>query len=681
MLRLVSRNLSAKIALAVGLACLLVTVGGLVGMLTLFRADILEHSRRTTQLLARAMQTVFQNQDPAGRGHPFGDFFDDIAGRGELLSFRVVDPAGRVVWSSQANEIGRDLPGPLLEGWRQGATHLDPGLGGETLAVLHPVRSRPSCQKCHSPGAAVGDGRLGGLVLEVSHRNLSGRLSAYGALQWVTALLLVLFVALITFLVIRLTLTAALQRLARTLRQAAEGKEVPAMRTGSGDELDQLAGEMDRLMGQMSALRSAAEDGERERERTRREHELNQELAQKTRLFEEANANLHRRLDELSLLFDVNQALTSTLDIGEVLSLIGEMLGKTLGLEEYCLLLLDEGGNTLEVRSAFGERAPMLKPGLRIPRRAGRTTESLERARTVVIPDLSALPRGEEDRRLLPERGAFLSIPLRVRDRILGLLNFTRPEAGGFPPDQVRLLTSVAQQAAMALLNASLFQQKADLSVTDELTRLPNRRELNTRLQIEWNRSRRFGTPLALLIVDIDHFKRYNDVNGHLLGDRVLSGVARVLQQNTRQVDTVARFGGEEFVVLLPGEDRESAAAVAEKLCRAVARSQFPRMETQPGGHLSISVGVASHPEDASDPQGLLHRADLALYAAKESGRGRVVRYNAEIGALEERRQAEAARRPVRRRRRKHRAAVDHRPSPNPEAVPDGGAESSRRQD
>ncbi|NMB76235.1 MAG: diguanylate cyclase [Myxococcales bacterium] len=663
MFRLIRQNLAAKIALAVGLACLLVTIGGLVGMLSLFRGDILEHSRRTTELLARALQAVFEIQDPLGRSHPFGEVIEDLGNRSEFVASRVVDAEGRVVWSSLAGESGRDLPEPLLQRWRQGANYLEPEGDRQTLAVLHKVRARESCQKCHPTTATSGD-LLGGLVLEVSHRNLSWRLSAYGALQWVTALLLVLFVAVITFLVIRLTLSGALERLSRAMRDVTEGRAVNLHRSGHGDELDRLAGELDRLGAEMNALRRAAEDGARERERTLREQELNQELAQKTRLFEEANANLNRRLEELRLLFDVNQALNSTLDIGEVLSLIAEMLGKTLGLQEFCLLLLDESGNTLEVRSAFCERVPLLKPGLRIPRRAGRTTESLERARTVIIQDVAAISRNEDDRRLLPERGSFLSVPLRVRDRVLGLLNFTRPEADAFPPDQVRLLTAVAQQAAMALLNASLFREKADQSVTDELTRLPNRREMNTRLQIEWNRSRRFGTPLALLMVDIDHFKRYNDVNGHLLGDRALTGVARVLKQNTRQVDTVARFGGEEFVVLLPGEDRESAAAVAEKLCRAVARNQFPRMETQPGGHLSISIGVASHPEDAASPDELLHRADLALYAAKEGGRGRVVRYDAELGALEERRKAEAARKPFRRRRRRHRPPGDSRPPP-----------------
>lgn len=661
MLRRVRKNLAAKIALAVGLACLLVTVGGLVGMLSLFRADILEHSRRTGELVARALQAVFEIQDPLGRGHPFGEVIEDLGGRGEFVSSRVVDPGGGVVWSSLAGEAGRDLPEPLLERWRQGTAFLEPEGSRQTLVVLHKVRARESCRKCHPATAANGD-LVGGLVLEMSHRNLSGRISAYGALQWVSALLLVLFVAVITFLVIRLTLTGALERLSRALRDVAEGRAVRLHRSGHGDELDRLAGELDRLVVEMSALRRAAEDGVRERERTLREQELNQELARKSQLFEEANANLNRRVNELSLLFDVNQALTSTLDIGEVLSLIAEMLGKTLGLEEFCLLLLDEAAGSLEVRSANCARVPLLKPGLRIPRRAGRTTESLERARTVVLQDLAALERNEDDRRLLPERGSFLSVPLRVRDRVLGLLNFTRPEVDAFPPDQVRLLTAVAQQAAMALLNASLFREKADQSVTDELTHLPNRRELNTRLQMEWNRSRRSGAPLALLMVDIDHFKRYNDVNGHLLGDRALTGVARVLKQNTRQVDTVARFGGEEFVVLLPGEDRDSAAAVAEKLCRAVARNQFPRMETQPGGHLSISVGVASHPEDAADPQDLLHCADLALYAAKEGGRGRVVRYDAEIGALEEQRAAEAARKPFRRRRRRHRPPADSRP-------------------
>jgi len=125
------------------------------------------------------------------------------------------------------------------------------------------------------------------------------------------------------------------------------------------------------------------------------------------------------------------------------------------------------------------------------------------------------------------------------------LLNFIRKEKNGFSGDAVQLLTSVAQQVAMALLNSHLFQEKLDLSVTDELTQLANRRLFQTRLELEWNRASRFNSPLSLLMVDIEHFKVYNDRNGHLLGDKALKELARILEKNTRKVDTVARFGGE----------------------------------------------------------------------------------------------------------------------------------------
>jgi len=124
-------------------------------------------------------------------------------------------------------------------------------------------------------------------------------------------------------------------------------------------------------------------------------------------------------------------------------------------------------------------------------------------------------------------------------------LNFIRKDKNDFSVDAVQLLTSVAQQVAMALLNSHLFQEKLDLSVTDELTQLANRRLFQTRLELEWNRASRFNSPLSLLMVDIEHFKVYNDRNGHLLGDKALKELARILEKNTRKVDTVARFGGE----------------------------------------------------------------------------------------------------------------------------------------
>jgi diguanylate cyclase (GGDEF)-like protein len=166
-----------------------------------------------------------------------------------------------------------------------------------------------------------------------------------------------------------------------------------------------------------------------------------------------------------------------------------------------------------------------------------------------------------------------------------------------------------------------------ELARTDGLTSLRNHRAFQEAFAFELERSRRTKRPLSLIMLDVDHFKAYNDTHGHPGGDRVLRSVAKILQANLRTVDVVARYGGEEFVVLLletPGLD---AALVAEKLRAAVADTPFEGAEaSQPGGKLTISLGLASFPLQATTGEALLALADAALYRAKHAGRNQVWR-------------------------------------------------------
>lgn len=163
-----------------------------------------------------------------------------------------------------------------------------------------------------------------------------------------------------------------------------------------------------------------------------------------------------------------------------------------------------------------------------------------------------------------------------------------------------------------------------ELAIKDGLTGLFNYRYFWQRLEEEILRARRFHHPVSLIIADIDYFKLYNDLHGHLLGDALLRGVAEVLQGNVRTIDVVARYGGEEFVIILVQTGKEEALNVAEKLRKAVEEKTFPFQESQPGGNLTMSFGVATFPMDAKDPDGLIKRADDALYRAKEEGKNRV---------------------------------------------------------
>jgi diguanylate cyclase (GGDEF)-like protein len=203
------------------------------------------------------------------------------------------------------------------------------------------------------------------------------------------------------------------------------------------------------------------------------------------------------------------------------------------------------------------------------------------------------------------------------------------------PFNRVELLTRIKSLLRIKALNDALEQKIEELekaktklrklAVTDGLTGLYNYRAFRRQLHMEVQRSKRFNLPVSLLMMDIDHFKVYNDRFGHLNGDRVLKRFAQILHENIREVDCLARYGGEEFALILPGTDKKSAKIVAEKVRRLIERSPFPMEKKLPKGRVTISVGVASYPEDTRDEEDFIRLSDTAMYRAKKSGRNRTV--------------------------------------------------------
>lgn len=163
-----------------------------------------------------------------------------------------------------------------------------------------------------------------------------------------------------------------------------------------------------------------------------------------------------------------------------------------------------------------------------------------------------------------------------------------------------------------------------NLIITDEKTKLFNFRHFKSELQAEIARAKRFGEAVSLIMIDADKFKHYNDTNGHVLGDEALIKMAKLMKTHCRETDKPARFGGEEFAILLPRTTKEEAVVLAERIRKAIEDAVFVNQEKQPGGNFTASLGVASYPEDCSDAETLINAADKALYKAKEKGRNRV---------------------------------------------------------
>jgi diguanylate cyclase (GGDEF)-like protein len=297
----------------------------------------------------------------------------------------------------------------------------------------------------------------------------------------------------------------------------------------------------------------------------------------------------------------------------------------TLGFQEFAMLLRDEGSGELTVAATYGLPEQTDLETMRLGMGKGAVGRAAERAEIVFIANLAEHP---SDRPHVgrPVAGSLLAVPLRYQDRVVGVMSFHRPTVNAFAPDEIKLLAAIANQAAMAIVNARLYQETVELSLTDPLTNIANRRHLFQRLEMEIARAQRFGTELSLLMIDIDHFKLYNDRHGHLAGDDVLKAVGGTLVRNVRKIDTVARYGGEEFAIILPQIRCPEAVLVGEKLRRAVSQLGFASTERQ-HGNVTVSVGLAHLARDARDVRELIARADAALYAAKTGGRNRLVAY------------------------------------------------------
>ena len=213
---------------------------------------------------------------------------------------------------------------------------------------------------------------------------------------------------------------------------------------------------------------------------------------------------------------------------------------------------------------------------------------------------------------------SILCLPLLMHDEPIGVLNITNKRENQFIEDDIEILTAIANQAALTIAKADLYQ----MAVTDELTGLYVRRYLHRRLDEELRRAKRYDKPFAIAMLDVDHFKKFNDTYGHEAGDRVLEKVADVLREQTRDVDVVARYGGEEFVVLMPETQAEGAMIGAERYRKALEEVDLPHGDQIL--HITASFGVAEVSDEHKTGADMMRSADVALYQSKHNGRNRV---------------------------------------------------------
>ena len=287
-------------------------------------------------------------------------------------------------------------------------------------------------------------------------------------------------------------------------------------------------------------------------------------LLERRHALEAANRALQVQLAELRTVWALGRTLAATLNPEELLPLALHWLGRALPADAYALFLLDEASRQLTVKGTAGLGAARLQD---------RTCGLGEGIAGVVAATGEPQLTAADD----PTPGAGLYVPLKVTGgRVLGVLQAHRATPPPFTPRDLAQGQAVATQVAVALENAQRYQRTKELSAKDELTGLANRRAFFEALEAEDQRARRYRRGFTILMLDLDAFKHYNDTQGHLGGDQALRAVGRLLLGSTRRADVVARFGGEEFVVLLPETLKAAGAVVAEKIRAAVAAAPPP---------------------------------------------------------------------------------------------------------
>lgn len=266
------------------------------------------------------------------------------------------------------------------------------------------------------------------------------------------------------------------------------------------------------------------------------------------------------------------------------------------------------------------------------PRRDGITYTVARSKETLIIEDLRQHPLFIT---AFPEwSGSMISIPLMMAGDVIGVMNLSRWQVGGFSSAEQRLLKLLADQAAIAIINARLHEAVSRQALSDTLTGLPNRRALDRYLDHQVNRSMRTGRPFGVLMMDLDGFKKINDTWGHVVGDQVLRDVAAFLASTSRASDFLARYGGDELSMVLPEANGEGAAKSAENLRQRFASYACPLPDGSTA-RLGISGGIAIYPTHARSAADLLRAADEALYRAKKHARGSFLMARGFTGELE----------------------------------------------
>jgi diguanylate cyclase (GGDEF)-like protein/putative nucleotidyltransferase with HDIG domain len=327
-----------------------------------------------------------------------------------------------------------------------------------------------------------------------------------------------------------------------------------------------------------------------------------------------------RANEEMIALCELTDLIAARPELGPTLERVAPIVARLVPYTTLALFLRDESGERLAPAHVTGAGSALFE-GMTIAPGDGATGWVVEQNEAVI----NALPMLDVDGRCRPgdgfPLGAALSVPLRADGQVIGALTLYHAEREAFQPCHLRRLTRVAETVGPALESARQFARTRQLALEDSLTRLPNARALMHVLRRESAQADRSGRGYAVLMLDLDHFKWINDYLGHLEGDAVLERVAAALRERVRPMDYVARYAGDEFVVVLPGAAEAAAADVADRIRTAFDRFPADAVPMPVG----VSIGIALYPRDGRAPRELLGVADARMYQDKAERKRRLL--------------------------------------------------------
>lgn len=329
-----------------------------------------------------------------------------------------------------------------------------------------------------------------------------------------------------------------------------------------------------------------------------------------------------RQMDHLRVFHDVARTLTTSLDLEEILLAIMDKMANFFGPERWSLLMVDEQAHDLYYAIAVGEDAVSLK-GLRVPLGQGVAGWVASTGNPLVVPNVSLDPHWSSFARKHPDLNihSIACVPIRSGEQTLGVIQLLNSKLDLMSEYSISFLRILCDYAAIAIGNARSLKLIHDLTITDDCTGLFNSRRLYTMLEEQVAlRKGIVRVPFSLLFIDLDYFKTVNDTRGHLVGSRLLAEVGALLRRVAGLQHPAFRYGGDEFVVLMPDCEKEEGADLTYALCEALRHHAFLSEEGR-GIHITGSFGIATYPEDGDSVYAMLRSADSMMYEVKNTTR------------------------------------------------------------